>query len=135
MFLGSDQTCSRYHAYLVREKKQKHQSEDVFQGPVHCLFYRHLISFLQWQKKKKKKKGRVNVFPAQIKINSGQWSMSFLLGIFIAFVIADCCTYTFHNGATRIDLFGGDHEIFHHKVISGRGGVERVWGWFIFQQI
>lgn len=86
-------------------------------------------------KKKRKKKGRVNVFPAQIKINSGQWSMSFLLGIFIAFVIADCCTYTFHNGATRIDLFGGDHEIFHHKVISGVGGVERVWGWFIFQQI
>lgn len=56
---------------------------------------------------------------AQIKINSGQWSVPFLLGIFIAFVIADSCTYTFHNGATQFDLFGGDHEIFHHKVISG----------------
>lgn len=55
---------------------------------------------------------------AQIKINSGQRSMSFLLGIFIAFVIADCCTYNFHNGATEFDLFGSDHEIFHHKVIS-----------------
>lgn len=65
---------------------------------------------------------------AEIKINSGQWSMPFLLGIFIAFVIADCCMYNFHNGATEFDLFGGDHEIFHHKVIS-RG--KKNWSVYI----
>lgn len=62
----------------------------------------------------------------EIQINSGQ--QSYLLGMFIAFVIANCCTWNLHNGATKFNLFGGDHEIFHHKVIS-RGS------WFIFQQI
>lgn len=53
---------------------------------------------------------------AQIQINSDQ--QPYLLCIFIAFVIANCCTWNFHNGATKFNLFGGDHEIFHHKVIS-----------------
>lgn len=123
MFLGLDQKRSRCRAYLqnlaiiwknaCRNASLRLSFKKLFIYSMDVpLLLSHLFS-----------SGECTYFQcaAQIKINFSQWSMPFLSGIFIAFVIADCCTYTLLSITQLLSLIylAVTMKLFHHKLISG----------------